>query len=139
KIFTARVYAYTGVLLALLVLDVFLITRRGEVEAIILRSPGQLYQQRDSTHLTNLYTYVLINKTSHDLPVQLQSSTAGAKIEIVGKMPASIAKNAKIEGAFFIEMPENQLLSRKTPIVINVISKGKKLDEVKTNFMGPGK
>ncbi|MEO6038204.1 MAG: cytochrome c oxidase accessory protein CcoG [Saprospiraceae bacterium] len=139
KIFTPRVYAYTSVLLVLLVLDVFLITRRGEVETIILRSPGQLYQQKDSTHLTNLYTYVLINKTSRDLPVQLQMVTPGAEIQIVGKMPVSIAKGEKIEGAFFVEMPERQLQSRKTSIVIDVLSNGKKLDEVKTNFMGPGR
>ncbi len=139
KIFTPRVYAYTGVLLALLILDVFLIARRGEIESIILRSPGQLYQQKDPTHLTNLYTYVLINKTSHDLPVTMQTATPGAQIQIVGKAPSSIPKGEKIEGAFFVEMPEDQLLSRKTPIVIDIFSNGKKLDEVKTNFMGPGK
>ena len=46
------------------------------------------------------------------------------------------AKGEKVEGAFFVEMPESELLGRKTPIVIEVISNGKKVDEVKTNFMG---
>ncbi len=139
KIFTPRVYAYTGVLVALLALDVSLIARRGLVETIILRSPGQLYQQKDSLHLTNLYTYVLINKSARDLPVQLQSATSGAQIHIVGKEPGSLAKGEKIEGAFFVEMPEDQLQGRKTPILIEVISNGEKIEEVKTNFMGPGK
>lgn len=139
KIFTTRVWAYTAVLLALVILDVMLITQRGVVETIILRSPGQLYQQKDSTHLTNLYTYVLINKSSKELPVQLHPATPGAQIQIVGKEPGSLLKGEKLEGAFFIEMPENLLLSRKTPIVIEVISNGKKVDEVKTNFMGPSK
>ncbi|MBC7775793.1 MAG: 4Fe-4S binding protein [Phycisphaerae bacterium] len=138
KIFTPRVWAYTGVLLALIALDVFLIARRGVVETIILRSPGQLYQQKDSTNLTNLYTYVLVNKSPHELPIQLSSSTPGAKIQIVGKAPAALAKGEKIEGAFFIEMPENLLKGRKTPITIQVISNGKEVDEVETNFMGPG-
>ncbi|MFN0213898.1 MAG: cytochrome c oxidase accessory protein CcoG [Saprospiraceae bacterium] len=136
KIFTPRVYAYTGVLLALLALDVFLIARRGLVETIILRSPGQLYQQKDDTHLTNLYTYVLINKTTRELPVQLKINTPGAQIQVVGKEPGSIPKGGKIEGAFFVEMPENQLSGRKTPIVIEVVSEGEKVDEVRTNFMG---
>ena len=136
KIFTPRVYAYTGVLLALLILDVFLIARRGIVESIILRSPGQLYQQKDDTHLTNLYTYVLINKTTHDIPVKLQMSLPGPHIQMVGKEPGSIPKGGKIEGAFFVLMAENELQGRKTPIVIEVISEGKKIDEVKTNFMG---
>ena len=138
KIFTARVYAYMGVLLALLMLDGFLIARRGIIETIILRSPGQLYQQKDSTHLTNLYTYVLINKSGRDLPIRLQPATPGAKIQIVGRAPVSLAKGEKIEGAFFLEMREDQLEGRKTPIVIEIISDDKKVDEVETNFMGPG-
>lgn len=137
KIFTTRVWAYTAVLVALLSLDVFLIARRGVVETIILRSPGQLYQQKDETHLTNLYTYVLINKTTRDLPLQLTTSTPGAKIQVVGNAPTNLAKGEKLEGAFFVEMPETGLTGRKTPIVIEVISDGKKIDEVKTNFMGP--
>ena len=139
KIFTTRVYAYTAVLVALLALDVFLIARRGVVETIILRSPGQLYQQKDSTHLTNLYTYVLINKSTRSLPVKLESATPGAVIQIVGKEPTALAKGEKLEGAFFVEMPEDRLEGRKTHIVIQVTSDGKKIDEVKTNFMGPGR
>lgn len=138
KIFTPRVYAYTGVLLALLILDVFLIARRGVVETIILRSPGQLYQQKDPTHLTNLYTYVLINKSNRELPVRLQSVTPGARIQLVGKEPGSLEKGQKAEGAFFIEMPQDQLHGRKTPIEIEVYSGDKVIDEIKTNFMGPG-
>ena len=139
KIFTPRVWAYTGVLLALIALDVFLIARRGVLETIILRSPGQLYQQKDSTNLTNLYTYVLINKSAQELPVQLSASTPGAKIQIVGKAPDALAKGQKIEGAFFIEMPENLLTGRKTTINIQIFSNGKQVDEVETNFMGPGR
>jgi cytochrome c oxidase accessory protein FixG len=135
-IFTKRVFAYMGVLAALLILDIVLIANRGMIETIILRSPGQMYQQKDSTHITNLYTYLLINKSIRTIPVSLEVMTPGAKIQIVGIAPDSIAKGSKIEGAFFVEMPENQLHGRKTPIVINIISNGKKIDEVHTNFMG---
>lgn len=138
KIFTTRVYAYTSVLVALLALDVFLIARRGIVETIVLRSPGQLYQQKDATHYTNLYTYVLINKSAKEMPVLFQPVTPGAQIQIVGNASIQLKKNEKAEGAFFIEMPEDQLHSRKTAIVIEVISEGKKIDEIETNFLGPG-
>ncbi|MCC6279983.1 MAG: 4Fe-4S binding protein, partial [Saprospiraceae bacterium] len=136
KIFTTRVYAYTGMLVALLALDVFLLARRGIVESIILRSPGQLYQQKDETHLTNLYTFILINKSTKDLPVHLEMATPNTHITLVGKEQKLIPKSGKIEGAFFVEMPMDVLQSRKTPIQINVISNGKKIDEVVTNFMG---
>jgi hypothetical protein len=137
KIFTTRVFAYTAVLIALLSLDVFLLARRGIVETIILRSPGQLYQEVDEAHLTNLYTYVLINKTNRDLPVRLEMATPGGVIRIVGQAPESIPKNSKMEGAFFVEMPVDLLKGRKTPVRIDVISDGKKIDGVETNFLGP--
>ena len=139
KIFTTRVFAYTGMLVALLALDIFLLAKRGIVESIILRSPGQLYQQKDENHLTNLYTFILINKSTTDLPVHLQMATPGGNITIVGKEQSLIPKGGKIEGAFFVEMPVYQLHGRKTPIHIDVISNGKKIDEIETNFMGPGK
>jgi cytochrome c oxidase accessory protein FixG len=138
KIFTTRVYAYSAVLIALLALDVFLIARRGIIETIILRSPGQLYQQKDETHLTNLYTFTLINKSAKELPVQLRAATPGAAIQVVGQAPGFIAKGGKVEGAFFVEMSTGQLTGRKTPVVIEVMSEGKKIDAVETNFMGPG-
>ncbi len=139
QIFTPRVYAYSAMLIVLLALDVFLLARQGVVESIILRSPGQLYQTKDDMHLTNLYTFILINKSKKELPVQLQIVTPGGHISIVGKIQDSIPKGGKIEGAFFVEMPVDQLDGRKTSIVIEVISNGKKIDEIETNFMGPGK
>jgi hypothetical protein len=81
----------------------------------------------------------LINKTAKPLPVQLQAATPGAVIQIVGKEPGVIEKGGKVEGAFFIEMPSSQLNGRKTPIHIDILSDGTKIDEVNTNFMGPGK
>lgn len=138
KIFTPRVWGYTGVLIALLVLDILLIANRGIVETIILRSPGQLYQEKDETHLTNLYTYTIVNKSTADLPVQLRLVSPAGNIQLVGKEIGSIPKGGKVQGAFFVELATTELEGRKTPVVIEVLSEGKKIDDVETNFMGPG-
>ncbi len=138
KLFTPRVYAYTAVLIALLTLDVFLIAKRGVMESIILRAPGQTYQQKDETHLTNLYNYILINKTSQELPVRLRVKNEAGVIQFIGKEPSAIPKGGKTEGTFFIEMAEDKVTGRKTPVEIEVVSNGKVIDKVKTNFMGPG-
>ena len=137
RIFTPRVWAYSAILLLLVGFDVYLLVKRGMVETIILRSPGQMYQKRDETHLSNLYTYTIINKTPQALPVELVSSTPGVNIELIGQPIEPILKGAKSQGAFFIVMHKDSLNSRTTPIVIDVYSGGKKIDEVKTNFMGP--
>ena len=139
QLFTPRVLAYTGVLIALIALDVFLFASRGIMETIILRSPGQLYQQRDEIHITNLYTYQLINKSVDELPVELRLKSGAGRIEYVGKAPAAIAKGSKDQGAFFVVLPLEELDGRKTPIVVEVYSNGEQVDEVKTNFMGPKK
>lgn len=137
KIFTPRVYAYTAVLVALLVLDIALFASRGIVETIILRSPGQLYQQKDETHVTNLYTYKIINKATHELPIKLHLLHPEGEIQMVGQEPGSVAKGEIAQGAFFINMPETALTGRKTHLVIEIFSGDKKIDEVETNFMGP--
>ena len=139
RIFTPRVYAYSFVLMALLALDVVLIANRGLVESIILRSPGQLYQEKDAEHITNLYTYKLINKSGKDLPFELKLKQPEGKIEFVGQSHDQLKKDKVAEGAFFVNMPLNQLNGRKTDVEIEVISNGKVIDKVTTNFMGPNK
>lgn len=139
RIFTPRVIGYSFVLLALLGLDVFLISNRGVVESIILRAPGQLYQERDSAHITNLYTYKIINKSSKEMPFELVLDNPDAKIEYVGQSHAAIHKGEVAEGTFFINIPLDKIAGRKTPIKISVRSENKTIDEVKTNFMGPGR
>jgi len=137
KIFTSRVYAYSAVLVALIAVDIALFASRGIVETIILRSPGQLYQQKDDTHITNLYTYKIISKATHELPIKLHLMHPEGEIQIVGQEPGSVAKGEIAQGAFFISMPESALTGRKTHLTIEVLSGDKKIDEVETNFMGP--
>ncbi len=139
RIFTPRVVGYTAVLIALIALDVALLTGRGLVEAIILRSPGQTYQEKDATHLTNLYTFTLINKANRDLPVELRLASPEGNIHMVGQPVGQLLKGQTYKGAFFVELEKTQLEGRKTPIVIEVWSEGKKIDQVKTAFMGPGR
>jgi hypothetical protein len=47
-------------------------------------------------------------------------------------------KQAQVsDGAFFISLPLSDVKQMKTPLKIDVISNGKKLDEVQTTFIGP--
>ncbi|HNE28215.1 MAG TPA: FixG Ig-like domain-containing protein, partial [Saprospiraceae bacterium] len=139
RIFTPRVLAYTAVLSLLVIIDLALLVSRSDVETIILRSPGQLYQEVDATHLSNLYTYQMINKTASTIPVELKLVSPEGQIKYVGSAPDSLYKEKVIQGAMFITLETSHLTGRKTPIRFEVYSNGKKVDEVKTNFMGPGR
>lgn len=139
RIFTPRVLAYTAVLTLLIGIDIALLLGRTDVETIILRSQGLLYQEVDANHLSNLYTYQLINKTTDNMPIELRLVSPQGEIKYVGTAPDSVYRDKMTQGSFFITLDYNQLSGRKTPLVFEVYSNGEKLDEVKTNFMGPGR
>lgn len=138
KLFTPRVIGYTIVLAVLLLVNAFLLTSRTNVEVLILRTPGMLYQEVDDTYLSNLYNYQIINKTKKEFPVELRLVEEGGRIRTVGAIPNTKAADVT-EGAFFIEMDRNVLKGRKNRLTIEVYSEGKMIDRVKTNFLGPVK
>lgn len=142
RIFTARVMAYSSVLGILILLQVFLFAFRTEVETIVLRTPGMLYQKVDDTFISNLYNYQVINKTTKEIEnieFKLRGEHADhGKIKIVGNVSPA-GKQAISEGAFFIELDKTKLNDRKTRLIIDVYSNGEKIDESKTNFLGPVK
>ncbi len=141
KIFTTRVWAYTGVLVALIAVQAFLFATRSEVETVLLRTPGQLFQKVEGGYLSNLYNYEVINKTGQDIPsIEFKLVGApGGRIKLVGDASTIVPKQGMVKGVMFIEMPENKLESRKTKLKIEVWSNGKLVDEAKTNFLGPVK
>ncbi len=137
RLFTPRVIAYTAVLAGLIVANIFLLSGRTDVEALVLRTPGMLFQKIDDQHLSNLYNFQIINKTKDVFEVRFEPETKGAKIKPVGQIPKTKPTDV-VEGAFFIEMEKAKLTGRKTQVVINVYSGEKLIDKVKTNFLGPG-
>jgi polyferredoxin len=137
KIWTTRVKAYSAVLVVLFALDVFLLTGRKNIETLILRSPGQMYQEVDNQHIKNLYTYQITNKTTQAIPLQLKIKDDVGILKFVGEAPPSVSKGKMAEGAFFIEMDKAKLTGMKTTLYIEVYSNGKLLNIEKTSFVGP--
>lgn len=136
RIFTPRVIAYSIVLLILVGLEVFLLSSRSDVETLLLRTPGMLYQEVDENTLSNLYNYQIINKTTEEFPIEFRLTTDYGAIKLVGQTPIA-KKDGVTEGALFIEMPKDKLEKRKNNIKLEVYSGDKLVDEVKTTFLGP--
>ena len=72
KIFTPRVLGYTIVLSLLIFIVAFMLFTRTDVEATILKVPGQLYQEQPNDRISNLYNIQFINKTNKELPLDLK-------------------------------------------------------------------
>src|SRR5690606_247655 len=72
--FTARMKGYSTVLGILTGVLIGMLFLRSDVEAVVLRLPGQLYEMKDDNMISNVYTYKLINKTTkeyHDIEFKL--------------------------------------------------------------------
>ncbi len=136
-LYTTRVKAYSVVLAVLLLVDILLISSRTDIEATILRSPGQMYQEVDNKHISNLYTYQIINKTQKEVPVQIKVKDDVGVIKFVGSAPPSVLTGKMDEGAFFIIMEKSKLNGMKTVLYVEVYSNGQLKDKVKTSFVGP--
>lgn len=139
KLFTPRVIAYTAVLAVLILVNVVLLSMRTDVETLLLRTPGTLYQRVDDTYISNLYNYQVINKTKEELPVEFKLvGDIPGRIRLVGKSPTASA-DAVAEGALFIDLDAEALEGRKTEVLVEVYSNGELIDKVETNFLGPVK
>lgn len=135
--FTTRMKGYTAVLTILLGVLIGLLFLRTEVEATILRLPGQLYQHKGQ-NISNIYTYKIINKTNEDFKnIHFKLKNIQGKITVVGKDNVSIKRQGMAEGTLFVEINQYILEHDKTPIKIEVYDGNKKIETAKTNFLSP--
>lgn len=137
KIFTPRAIAYSVLLALLLVLNTGLMLNRNDMDVLLLRTPGLLYQENEDGTISNLYNYQIINKTRQDKEIELRlQDVPGGKIRIIGKLNIASA-NEQTKGSLFIDLPEGYLKKRSQKIQLEVWSDGEKMDVIKTSFLGP--
>ncbi|MGA0283523.1 MAG: cytochrome c oxidase accessory protein CcoG [Saprospiraceae bacterium] len=139
KILNARVWAYGAVLIILILFQSYLFNTRSDVESLLLRTPGMLYQEVDNNKISNLYNYQFVNKTNETIEdVELKLVGIEGDIKIVGSIP-DVPKMEMVKGALFIEIDRDLLKGRKNKLKLEVYSKGIKIDQLSTNFLGPVK
>jgi cytochrome c oxidase accessory protein FixG len=137
--FTNRIIAYSVVLVFLIGVFTFALLGRSEIETTILRTPGTLFQETQEGNIVNIYNIQLANKTTNELTFELRlEEGAQGKLKLI-KNERVIAKQSVFDSAILIEIPKTELKERKTDIKIGVYSDGKKIDDVKTHFIGPMK
>lgn len=135
--FTARMKGYTAVLFILLSVFVGMLFLRTNVEAIILRLPGQLFQHKGDK-ISNVYTYKIVNKTMKDYnDIHFELIDQEGEITNVGKEHFKIQKEGISQGTLFIEINEVLLESDKTKVKIGVYNGKELLETTTTNFLGP--
>ena len=134
---TPRIKGYSAVLFILTGILIGLLFLRTDVEATILRLPGQLFQHKGD-NISNIYTFKIINKTNNDFnDVHFKLVGINGTLNVVGKQELKVPKQGMSGGTLFVEINKNLLDSDKTKLKIEVYDGGKKIETSTTNFLTP--
>jgi cytochrome c oxidase accessory protein FixG len=133
---TTRMMAYSGVLLVLMAVEVFLLASRTDLDTTIIRARGMLYQDQPGDKISNLYSIQLVNKTRNELPVQLRLESGQGEIRMIGKGIDVHPENLS-QGEFFVVLNKADIHRRKTNLEIGVYSGNRKIKTIETSFLAP--
>lgn len=131
-----RKIAYTTVLVILLGVVAGLFASRTDLEAIILRTPGLMYQEPAEGIISNMYSFKIVNKTTEDLPVEFKILDREGEIQIIGKTFNAAASSIH-EGTFFAKFPKKSVLTDNIQIQVGVFAKDRLIEKVDLTFVGP--
>jgi cytochrome c oxidase accessory protein FixG len=134
--FSARMRAYTAVLIALVGVLVTLIVLRTDTESTVLRTPGMLFQTQEDGRISNLYSIKVVNKTPYEMPIRFKLMNKEGEVRLVGK-DVVLKAGELSQGELFIVLDKAQLDGMKTKVVVGIYSGDRLLEKVKTSFVGP--
>ncbi|MFK7783110.1 cytochrome c oxidase accessory protein CcoG [Psychroserpens sp.] len=137
--FTPRLKGYTAVLIILIGVLGGMLLLRNDVEARVLRLPGQLYEHKGETIISNVFTYKLVNKTTEqikDVNFKLRKYKGDIKlVSNTGKV--EVPEQGLAEGTLFIEIDKSELKGDKNKLMIDVYSGEELIETTTVNFLGP--
>ncbi|RSK39289.1 cytochrome c oxidase accessory protein CcoG [Mangrovimonas spongiae] len=136
---TARMKGYIAVLTILIGILTGMLLLRNDVEARVLRLPGQLYERKDNNMISNVFTYKLVNKTTKEIDnVSFKLRNFDGEIKLVSTIDDFIVpKQGIAEGTLFIEIKKTDLKGDKNKLTIDVYSHDKIIETTTVNFLGP--
>jgi cytochrome c oxidase accessory protein FixG len=134
--FTPRLAGYSALLALLIGFWTFLVFTRSDVQTTLLRAQGALFQQMADGHFSNLYTVKVVNKTSRAMPIQLKLEDISGDLQVMGANIV-VPPEQLAETSVLIELDKKDMLPGHTPIVVGVYSDGRRIEKLKTSFIGP--
>ena len=125
------------VLLTLLSVLCFALITRADVETTVLKVPGTLYQ-REPGFITNLYNIELVNKTFHEITVDIkvESPITAQLYKADGKIMV-LPGEGIVKSIYFIKIPEKDIMNARTVVTLGVYQDNKRIETCKVKFIGP--
>ncbi|WP_291724442.1 cytochrome c oxidase accessory protein CcoG [Bernardetia sp.] len=135
--FTTRMRAYSVVLFLLITAMVSLLAIRTQVETIVLRAQGTTYQTTEKGDIRNMFTVLLINKTSDTLNMSIDLEEKHGTIQMIGAESYQLLPEQTMKGVVLIDFPKDNLPPKREDIHLQIFSNGEKIETVKTKFLSP--
>ena len=136
--FTPRLKGYTAVLTILTGVFIGMLFLRNDLEANILRLPGQLYEHKEGNIISNVYTYKLVNKTTKDVAdVTFKLLSHKGTVKLVRNEAFKVPAQDLAEGTLFIEINNAAIKSDKEKIKVGVYSGDALIETTNTAFLAP--
>lgn len=136
--FTPRLKGYTAVLVILTGVFAGMLTLRNDLEANLLRLPGQLYERKEGNIISNVFTYKLLNKTTSDIEdVHFELLSHPGRVILVSNENFNVPAERFSEGTLFIEVNNRDLNGDKDKLRIGVYSGGELVETASVRFLAP--
>ncbi len=136
--FTPRLKGYVAVLVILIGVLTGMLFLRSDVEANILRLPGQLYEHKADNIISNVFTYKLLNKTTRNIEkIHFKLKSPKGTIHTVKQGEITVPAQDLAEGTLFIEINNSALSGDKNRAVIEVYSDDDLIETTSVTFLGP--
>jgi cytochrome c oxidase accessory protein FixG len=133
---TRRVKAYSILLLALFITLVVLILSRKDFQTTLIRQRGSTYQMDEKGHITNIYEVNLLNKTHQSFKVSFRLENKHGEIQTV-KEKLILQPETELKDRLIIRYPRTYIGNGSKKIKVLIYGNGKKIQTVKTKFIGP--
>src|SRR5690606_1255147 len=109
---------------------------RNDVEARVLRLPGQLYEHKDNNIISNVFTYKLINKTTKDINhVSFKLKKYKGTIKLVStESEFTVPQQGMAEGTLVVEVTDHYCNSDKNKLISGVYGGDELIETTTVNF-----
>ncbi|MBC8097719.1 MAG: cytochrome c oxidase accessory protein CcoG, partial [Akkermansiaceae bacterium] len=94
-------------------------------------------QQMPDGHFSNLYTVKVVNKTARAIAVEFKLENIPGDLFVMSDKHFSVQPRKLAETSVLIELDQANMKPGQTPLVVGVYADGKKVETLKTSFIGP--
>lgn len=134
---TPRIIAYSAVLIILLGVLSFTFLSHSVIDASILRTAGQFYQEHNDNTISNLYNFKVANKRGTPMNIHFVLNHHEGKIQIIGKNEIIVPPGEEQQGQLFIFMPNGTIHKKNEKVKVDIYDGNELVQTISTTFMAP--